>query len=114
MILGECPYCDDGVIEVREKIVSGKKTKLFACSNAHWKSEDGELWELREDATCNFRIWQNALGRYGKWLNYQEVRELLQNGEIRLTLLSRRYGKKIPYEKSVILDKTYGISVVWD
>ena len=114
MLLGKCPYCEDGMIEVREKNVRGKKVKLYACSNAHWKSEDGELWEPREDATCDFRIWQNAFGRYGKWLSYKEVRELLEEGEIRVELVSRRYGKKINYEKSVILDREYGVSVVWE
>ena len=114
MLLGKCPYCEDGMIEMREKNVRGKKVKLYACSNAHWKSEDGELWEPREDATCDFRIWQNALGRYGKWLGYKEVRELLEEGEIRVELVSKRYGKKINYEKSVILDREYGVSVVWD
>jgi hypothetical protein len=114
MTLGKCPYCADGVIEVREKLVYGKKVKLFACSNAHWKTEDGELWELREDATCSFRIWQNALARYGKWLSYKEVRELLNNAEITLELVSKRYGKKITYTKTAVLDEVFGISVVWD
>ena len=114
MLLGKCPYCDDGMIEVREKNVRGKKVKLYACSNAHWKSEDGELWEPREDASCDFRIWQNALGCYGKWLGYKEVRELLEEGEIRVELVSKRYGKKTNYEKSVVLDREYGVSVLWE
>lgn len=114
MYLGGCPYCEDGVVEVREKRVYGKKVKLFACSNAHWKSEDGELWELREDATCSFRIWQNSLGRYGKWLSYAEVRTLLKEGEAEVELVSKRYGKKIVYKKKIILDKEYGVSVLWE
>ncbi|MFT7860265.1 MAG: hypothetical protein ABXS93_04935, partial [Sulfurimonas sp.] len=82
MVLGKCPYCDDGEIEVRDKEVNGKKVKIYACTNAHWSSEDGEFFELREDASCGFRIWQNSLGRYGKWLSYKEVRELLSEQEI--------------------------------
>ena len=114
MFLGKCPYCDDGAVEVRERNVRGKKVKLYACSNAHWKSEDGELWESSEDSTCSFRIWQNTLGRYGKWLGYKEVRELLENGEIEMELVSKKYGKKINYTKTVVLDREYGVSVVWD
>lgn len=114
MILGKCPYCEEGAIEVREKEVRGKKVKLYACSNAHWKTEDGEFFELREDATCLFRIWQNALGKYGKWLSYKEVRELLENGELEVELVSKKYGKKITYTKSIILDIEYGVSVLWD
>ncbi|MGD9718640.1 MAG: hypothetical protein AB7U24_05305 [Sulfurimonadaceae bacterium] len=114
MILGKCPYCEEGAIEVREKEVRGKKVKLYACSNAHWKTEDGEFFELREDATCSFRIWQNALGKYGKWLSYKEVRELLENGELEVELVSKKYGKKITYTKSIVLDIEYGVSVLWD
>jgi hypothetical protein len=114
MTLGKCPYCEDGAIEVRDKEVRGKKVKLYACSNAHWKTEDGEFFELHEDATCSFRIWQNALGRYGKWLSYKEVRELLENGELEAELVSKKYGKKIAYTKWVVLDAEYGVRVVWE
>ena len=54
MILGKCPYCEGGSIEVRDKEVSGKKVKLFACSNANWKTEDGEMFELTDNSTCDF------------------------------------------------------------
>jgi len=114
MILGKCPYCEDGMIEVRDKEVYGKKVKLYACSNAKWKTEDGELFELTDDATCDFRIWQNALSRYGKWLSYKEIRELLENGSIEVELLSKKYGKKIYYKKELILDQEYGVSVIWE
>ena len=114
MILGNCPYCDDGSIEVRDKEVSGKKVKLYACSNAHWKTEDGEMFELTEEATCDFRIWQNSLARYGKWLSYKEVRELLSEESLELELLSKKHGKKIYYTKTIILNQEYGVSVIWD
>ena len=29
MLLGKCPYCDDGEIEVRKKDVRGKKVELY-------------------------------------------------------------------------------------
>jgi hypothetical protein len=114
MILGKCPYCDNGEIEVREKEVRGKKVKLYACSNAHWMSEDGEMYELTPESSCDFRIWQNTLARYGKWLSYKEVRELLSEGEIEVELLSKKYGKKINYTKRAILNQEYGVSIIWD
>lgn len=114
MILGKCPYCDDGSIEVRDKEVNGKKVKLYACTNAHWKTEDGELFELRDDATCEFRIWQNALAKYGKWLTYKEVRALLENETLEVELLSKKNGKKIYYNKHIILNPEYGVSVLWE
>ena len=114
MILGECPYCVDGRIEVRDKEVSGKKVKLYACSNASWKTEDGEVFELREDATCDFRIWQNALARYGKWLQYRDVRALLSEENVEVELLSKKYGKKVYYTKAIELNREYGVSVLWD
>jgi hypothetical protein len=114
MVLGKCPYCDDGVIEVRDKEVGGKKVKLYACSNAKWMTEDGEMYELRADATCDFKIWQNALVRYGKWLSYKEVRELLTDETVEVELLSKKYGKKVYYNKCIILNQEYGVSVIWD
>lgn len=114
MILGKCPYCKDGSIEIRDKEVQGKKVKLFACSNAHWHTEDGEFFEPREDATCSFRIWQNALAKYGKWFHYKEIRELLDVGEIEVEMISKKYGKKIKYNKFVTLDQEYGVSVLWE
>jgi hypothetical protein len=114
MILGRCPFCEDGQIEVRDKEVSGKKVKLYACSNAHWETQDGEMFELSQNASCDFRIWQNSLARYGKWLRYQEVRELLENGSIEVELLSKKYSKKVYYKKNIVLNHEYGVSVIWD
>ena len=114
MILGKCPYCKDGVIVVKKKEVRGKKTELYCCSNASWVSEDGELWELSKDATCSFKLWQNNLAKYGKWLKHKEVRELLENKKIEVELVSKKYGKKIPYTKTVILNRAYGIEVLWE
>lgn len=114
MILGKCPYCKDGSIEVRDKEVRGKKVKLYACTNAHWKTEDGEMFELREDASCDFRIWQNSLAKYGKWLTYKEIRSLLENETIEVELLSKKYGKKIYYNKYIVLNPEYGVSILWD
>jgi len=113
MLLGKCPYCVDGNLEIRDKEVNGKKVKLYACSNAHWTNEDGEMFELRSDATCDFRIWQNSLSRYGKWLTYQEVRELLEHESIEVELLSKKYGEKLYYNKHIRLDKEYGVSIIW-
>ncbi|WP_324171472.1 hypothetical protein [Sulfurimonas sp.] len=114
MILGKCPYCDDGEIEVRDKEVSGKKVKLYACSNAKWKTEDGEMFELTQNSTCDFKIWQNSLSRYGKWLSYKEIRELLTRESLEVELLSKKYNKKVYYNKQIILNSEYGVSVVWD
>ncbi|QHG91801.1 hypothetical protein CVO_08185 [Sulfurimonas sp. CVO] len=114
MILGRCPYCNSGNIEVRDKEIRGKKVKLYACTNAHWKTEDGEMFELREDASCEFRIWQNSLAKYGKWLTYKEVRSLLENETLEVELLSKKYGKKIYYSKQIVLNQEYGVSILWD
>ena len=114
MILGKCPYCEDGSIEVRDKEVRGKKVKLYACSNAHWITQDGEMFEVSEESSCDFKIWQNSLAKYGKWLSYKEIRGLLEDDSIEVELLSKKYGKKIYYNKHIILNQEYGVSVIWD
>lgn len=113
MILGKCPYCDDGQIEVRDKEVRGKKVKLYACTNANWKTEDGEMFELTDTSSCEFKIWQNSLAKYGKWLKYQEVRELLDTDSLEVEFLSKKYGKKVYYTKHIVLNEEYGVSVLW-
>ena len=114
MLLGKCPYCPDGEIEVRDKEVSGKKVKLYACTNANWQTEDGEMYELTSKSTCDYRLWQNALAKYGKWLNYKEVRELLSENSLEVEFVSKKYGKKVYYSKNIVLNQEYGVSVLWD
>ena len=114
MILGKCPYCADGMIEVRDKEVSGKKVKLYACSNANWKTEDGEMFEMTSDSTCDYKLWQNTLAKYGKWLNYKEVRALMEDNTIEVELLSKKYGKKVYYKKHITLNQEYGVSIIWE
>ncbi|MCF6340579.1 MAG: hypothetical protein L3J10_07515 [Sulfurimonas sp.] len=114
MILGKCPYCKDGTIEARDKEVNGKKVKLYVCTNASWKTEDGEMFELTQDSSCSFKIWQNSLSRYGKWLSYQDIRELLKEKSLEVELLSKKYGKKLYYNKHITLNLEYGVSVLWD
>lgn len=72
------------------------------------------MFELTKESTCDFRIWQNSLAKYGKWLTYKEVRELLQNSTVEVELLSKKYGKKIHYNKYITLSREYGVSVLWD
>jgi len=112
-LIGKCPFCDDSMVCLEKKIVNGKMTNVFTCSNAKWTTEDRELYELTSDSTCSFRIWGNTLERWGKKsISANEVKELLKNKEIEVTLYSFKAKKK--YNKRVILDKEYGLSIVWD
>lgn len=118
MLLGKCPYCDDGEIEVRKKDVRGKKVELYACSNAFWITEDGEFFELISTSKCGFKIWQNTLSRYGHWLKHSEIRELLLKGEVEIKLKTqKRFGLKNEnrkdYYKTAILDSEYGIKILF-
>lgn len=79
MFIGKCPYCKDGNIEIRKKEVHGKKVELYACSNAFWYSEDGEMYELSLSSACYFKIWQNTLRKY---LKRKEVKSLLNKEDI--------------------------------
>jgi len=110
--LGRCHFCDDGEIEVRTTTVDGKKTKLYACSNAHWSFEH-DIAELTADSTCSFRIFQNALLRWNKKaISEREVRTLLSEEQVKIRLYSSKAKKE--YFKWLVLDEEYGCSVVWD
>ena len=112
-VVGKCPYCDDGMIIVEKKLVNGKNTKIYTCSNASWYSEDGEVFELKKDATCSFRIWGNSLLKWGKrGIGIKEVKQLLEGQSVDVRLFSYRAKKE--YFKYIILDKEYGIWVLWD
>lgn len=114
MILGKCPYCENGQIEVRKKEINGKKVELYACCNANWRTEDGELFELTSDSTCDFRIWQNSLRKYGKYLKQREVKALLEGEDVVVTFYSKKYKEKVTYQKYITLNREYGVSVIWD
>jgi len=112
-LVGKCPYCDDGVVMMEKKQVNGKSAKVYTCSNASWYSEDGEIFELKKEATCSFRIWGNSLLKWGKrGIGIFEVKKLLQGEDVDVRLYS--YQAKKEYFKYITLDKEYGISVLWD
>ena len=110
--LGNCPYCQEGSVEVRKIEVEGKPTKLYACSNAHWSFEH-DIVEITKESTCSFRIFQNALLRWNKKaIGEREVRTLLEESQVKVRLYSSRAKKE--YYKWLVLDEEYGCSVVWD
>lgn len=111
--LGKCPFCQNGIIGYEKKVVRGKNTKVYTCSNAFWKTEDGEMFELSPTATCSFRIWGNALFKWGKkGIGPFEVKKLLNGEDVVVRLFS--YHTKKEYFKYIVIDKDYGISVLWD
>lgn len=110
--LGRCPCCEDGYIEVRPIVVQGKKVKLYACSNAQWHFEF-DMCELREDATCGYRIFSNQLARWHKKsLSEKEIRTLLSEQQLKVELFSPK--SKQSYEKWVVIDAEYGVKVLFD
>ncbi len=108
-MLGKCPYCDDGVVEMTKKEVLGAMTKIYSCSNVKIHTEDGECFE--QAGSCTFRIWGNALKRYGKRsIGVKEVRALLADESIVVTLHSRNGNE---YKKYAITHPEYGIEVLF-
>ncbi len=111
--IGKCPYCTDGIIHLEKKSIRGRQTNIYACSNARWTSEDGEMFEPAKDSTCSFRIWGNSLSKWGKGsISIQEIKRLLKYKEIKMLFYTLKTKKE--YKKSVVLDKEYGISVIWE
>lgn len=119
MILGKCPYCKDGHIEIRKKEVNGKKVELYACTNANWmSSDDNEFFELTPDSKCSFRIWQNALSRYGHWLKHSEVRAILNGEEVEVKFKTQKrigmdFKNRKDYYKPIALHEEYGVQILF-
>jgi len=113
-ILGKCPFCEDGIVSYNIKVINGRKTKLYSCSwNKVTTVDEGETWERTEDATCNFKIFGNALQRYGKkFIGPKEVIKLLKGEDLIVHLYS--FQKKVEYKKYATLDEEYGISILWE
>ncbi|MDF1880651.1 hypothetical protein JHD50_04920 [Sulfurimonas sp. MAG313] len=110
--LGKCPFCDDGYIEVRRIEVNAKPTKLYACSNAHWEFEH-DMCELSTQSSCSYRIFANQFLQWNKKsIGENEIRTVLEEEQVKIRLYSSRVKKE--YYKWAILDKEYGLSIVWD
>jgi hypothetical protein len=108
-MIGRCPYCEEGVVEMEKKQVHGAVTKVYACSNVRIVTEDGECFE--HAGSCTYRIWGNALRRYGKRaLGPKEVRRLLADGQCVVTLRDSRGND---YRKYIIPHPEYGIEVLF-
>ena len=60
MILGKCPYCEDGEIEVRKKEVRGKKSSYMLVAMLLGKQKMANF--------LNLQLIQNVVLRFGKIL----------------------------------------------
>ncbi|PHR56219.1 MAG: hypothetical protein COA44_08885 [Arcobacter sp.] len=110
--LGKCPFCEDGNIEVRKIQINAKPTKLYACTNAHWVFEH-DICELSEDSTCSYRIFANQFLAWNKKsIGENEIRKVLEEEQVKVRLFSSK--TKTEYFKWAIIDKEYGLSIVWD
>jgi len=110
--LGKCPFCEDGYIEVRKIEVNAKPTKLYACSNAHWSFEH-DLCELTKDASCSYRIFANQFLAWNKKsIGENEIRTVLKDEQVMVRLYSTK--AKVEYYKWAVIDREYGLSIVWD
>ncbi len=111
--IGKCPYCKDGIISYDIKNIRGAKTKLYSCSNNKVITEDGEFWEQTKESSCSFKIFGNALIRYGKkFIGPKEVKKLISGEDVVVRLYS--HVKKVEYYKYLTLSYEYGVSVIWD
>jgi hypothetical protein len=120
--IGKCPYCD-GTVFQREIQVSGKKVKLYSCSNMKVAYDEGDQRFLQtEESSCTFRVFSNALLKYNKKsISEKEIKQLI-SGEQQIAV--RLYSKKLYDEKKekygkeyfryVIPDINYGVSVLFD
>jgi hypothetical protein len=120
-IIGDCNFCNGEVIS-KEVSINNKKVNLYICTNNITKYNDNyEEWEESEDSTCNFKVFSNTLLKYNKAkLSEKEMKKLLKEKELEVRLYSKKlfneetqkYGSE--YFKYLVLDKDYGVSVIFD
>lgn len=85
--IGTCPVCKKG------KIV--ENSKAFGCSE--WKTG------------CKYSIWKNSLEKFkGKELKSKNIKELLDKGELLVTLEDKNGNKS---SKKITIDEKYGIKI---
>ena len=112
IILGECPYCKANVTS-KKISVQGKQIKLYSCENAKKEYDDSEQYVFTADSTCTFRVYSNAFLKWNKRsFSEYEMKKLLQDQQTIIRLHGRRGTNE--YFKYVIVDKEYGVSILWD
>jgi DNA topoisomerase-3 len=59
---------------------------------------------------CNYTIWKNSLDKLGgKSLSKLNIKALLKNGKIEITLKSKRTKKA--YKKNIFVDQKWGVKI---
>lgn len=87
--IGKCPECGSPVYE---------SEKSFSCSR--WREG------------CKFTLWKNTLERLGKkTISAKQAKVLLEGGNIKLTGLKSKAGKKFDAEGKLKKDEKYGWKV---
>jgi hypothetical protein len=113
MIVGSCPKCKSNVI-LEKKTIQGKNVKVYRCEkNVVTTLDGGETWELKDEHCCDFKIFGNALKRYGKrGIGIGEVKRMLQEKDVAVRLYS--FNKKCEYYKYIRVSYEYGVEVDWE
>ena len=95
VIIGNCPFCEDGVILDKEK--------LYVCSNLkNVKMPDGS-WKTKG---CKFRVFKNKFSGLGHFsITPNEMASILMNGSLLVNLISKNGA---PYKGLIRVDKKEG------
>ncbi|MBL3519372.1 hypothetical protein ACNSOL_02675 [Aliarcobacter lanthieri] len=112
MVLGKCPNCGANVLAINT-VAQNQKVTLYTCENSKKEHDDSFQFVYTNDSTCNFRVYSNVFLKWNKrGFSKYEMKSLLENGQVAIRL----YSKKIKgeYFKYAMLDKDYGVSILWD
>lgn len=112
MILGKCPICNANVISIKT-IIKDKKVKLYTCENTKKEYDESESFVFSSDSTCTYRVYSNVFLKWNKKsLSEYEMKKILNNDECIVRLYSKKAKKE--YFKYAVLDKEYGVSILFD
>lgn len=95
IIVGKCPFCNDGTIVEREKLFVCSNSKSIKTPEGNWITEG-----------CKFRVFKDKFKGLGyPLISFYIMRAILEEGSLLVDLVSKR-GKT--YKGRIRIDKREG------
>jgi len=102
MNLGKCPVCNSNLITIFE-YKEHQKITIYTCENTN----------NTYNKSCNFKVFSNVFIKSNqKDILIYEKKSLIDNKEIAIGFYKQL--KNTPEQKYAVLDRDYGVSILWN